>query len=46
MSEDIKNCISFFFNSLEITFNELDTELQDEIIIVTKIKTDESGLLI
>jgi hypothetical protein len=46
MSEDIKNCISFFFNSLEITFSELDTQLQDKNTIVTKIKTDESGLLI
>ena len=46
MSEDIKNCILFFFKGLEISFNEINTELQENNIIVTKIKTDESGLLI
>jgi len=46
MSEDIKNCISLFFNRLEISFDELDTQLKDNNIIVTKIKTEESGILI
>jgi len=46
MSEDIKNNISLFFNGLEITFDELSTELKDNNKIITKIKTDESGLII
>lgn len=46
MSDNIKNCISLFFNKLEITYNELNTELKDNNTIVTQIQTEESGLLI
>ena len=46
MSEDIKNCISLFFKRLEVTYDNINTELKDNNTIVTKIQTEESGLLI
>lgn len=47
MSEDIKNCISQFFIWLEIEFDELNTTLnEDKNIVITKIQSTESGLLI
>lgn len=46
MSENIKNCISIFFKGLEIPFEELSTELNDNNTVVTKIQTEESWLFI
>jgi len=46
MSEDIKVCISLFFKKLEITYSELHTEIKKNNIVVTKIQSEESWLLI
>jgi hypothetical protein len=41
MSDDIRGCISLFFKRLEITYSELNTEINNNIV-VTKIQTEES----
>ena len=45
MPEEIKNCISYFFQWLEIQFNDLSSHLEWNTII-TKIQTTESWLII